>query len=158
MTDKNEFDAANSAPLGVSLVNFFLLVFPISFPTNESENMKVLICEDHEVEMKVIQVALAEENIEWITARDGRKALRILEENNDFDLIITDIHMPYNNGDEILHLVREQQKKNTPIIMISSDDQEEVIKLALKLGVNEFLEKPIDPEMVRRKVRKHLKK
>ena len=119
--------------------------------------MKVLICEDHVVEMKVIQIALTEENIDWVSASDGRKALQILEEKNDFDLIITDIHMPFNNGDEILHLVREQQKKSTPIIMISSDDQEEVVKLALKLGVNEFLEKPIDPVVVKKKVRKYLR-
>ena len=119
--------------------------------------MRILLCEDHEVEMKVIQVALEGENIDWTCVNDGRKALRLLESGHEFDLIITDIHMPYNNGDEILNLVREQQKKATPIIMVSSDDQEEVIKLALKLGVNEFLEKPIDPAVVRKKVKKYLK-
>jgi CheY-like chemotaxis protein len=119
--------------------------------------MKILLCEDHQVEMKVIQVALSGENIQWVCASDGRKAMRILEEQNDFDLIITDIHMPYHNGDDILHLVRETQKKDTPIIMISSDDQEEVVKLALKLGVNEFIEKPIDPAFVRKTVSKYMK-
>jgi CheY-like chemotaxis protein len=119
--------------------------------------MKILLCEDHQVEMKVIQVALSGENIQWVCAADGRKAMGILEEQNDFDLIITDIHMPYHNGDDILHLVRQTQKKDTPIIMISSDDQEEVVKLALKLGVNEFIEKPIDPAVVRKKVSKYMK-
>ncbi len=118
--------------------------------------MKVLICEDHEVEMKVIQVALQDFAIDWTCVNDGRKALRVLEEKNDFDLIITDIHMPFNNGDEILHLVREVQKKDTPIIMISSDDEEEVIRLALRLGVNEFIEKPIEPAIVKKKVSKYL--
>jgi CheY-like chemotaxis protein len=120
-------------------------------------DMKILLCEDHQVEMKVIQVALSGEHIQWVCAADGRKAMRILEEQNDFDLIITDIHMPYHNGDDILHLVRQTQKKDTPIIMISSDDQEEVVKLALKLGVNEFIEKPIDPAVVRKRVSKYMK-
>ena len=120
--------------------------------------MKVLICEDFEVDMKAIQLALSGENVEWVCANDGRKALRFLEEQNDFDLIITDIHMPYHNGDEILTLVREQQKKDTPIIMISSDDEEEVIKLALKLGVNEFIDKPIDPAVIRKKLKKYFQK
>jgi DNA-binding response OmpR family regulator len=120
--------------------------------------MKILLCEDHQVEMKIIQLALNDHDIQWVCATDGRKALELLQRENDFDLIITDIHMPYNNGDEILHLVRELQKKNTPIIMISSDDQEEVVKLALKLGVNEFIEKPIDPAVVRKKITKYLKK
>ena len=118
--------------------------------------MRILLCEDHPVEMKVIQVALAGENIVWTCVDDGRKALRLLEAGNTFDMIITDIHMPYNNGDDILNFVRKQQNKTTPIIMVSSDDQEEVIKLALKLGVNEFLEKPLDPATVRKKVKKYL--
>jgi CheY-like chemotaxis protein len=119
--------------------------------------MKILVCEDHEVEMKVIQVALAGEPVEAVYASDGRKAMNLLRANNDFDLIITDIHMPYHNGDEILQLVREEQKKNIPIVMISSDDEEEVIKLALKLGVNEFIDKPIDPAKLKKKLRKYLR-
>jgi CheY-like chemotaxis protein len=119
--------------------------------------MKILICEDQEVERKVIELALAGHEAEVVAVNDGRKALALLQEPNDFDLIITDIHMPYHNGDEILHLVREEQKRKIPIIMISSDDEEEVIKLALKLGVNEFLDKPIDPAKVRKAVAKYLK-
>lgn len=118
--------------------------------------MRILLCEDHPVEMKVIQLALEGENIDWTCVNDGRKALRLLEAGNSFDMIITDIHMPYNNGDDILNFVRERQKKTIPIIMVSSDHQEEVIKLALKLGVNEFLEKPLDPVAVKKKVKKYL--
>jgi DNA-binding response OmpR family regulator len=116
--------------------------------------MKILICEDDSVVVKVIQVALANENMNGVFVDDGRKALRLLRENNDFDGIITDIHMPFNNGDEILHLVREEQKSDIPIIMISSDTQEEVIALALKLGVDSFIGKPLDPKELSRIFRK----
>jgi CheY-like chemotaxis protein len=115
-----------------------------------------LICEDNEVERKAIQLAVEGEGVETYLVPDGRKALALLHETNDFDLIITDIHMPYNNGDEILDLVRHQQKKTTPIVMISSDREEEVIKLALKLGVDEFIEKPVDPRVVRNKLKRFL--
>ena len=90
-------------------------------------------------------------------ASDGRQALKHLHENVHFDLIITDIHMPYHNGDEILKLVREEQQKKTPIIMLSSDGEEEVIALALKLGVNEFIKKPLDPDVLMKKVKKLLR-
>ncbi len=113
---------------------------------------KVLICEDNPVERKVIQLAVEGENVETFLASDGRKALDLLEQHADFDLVITDIHMPYNNGDDILERIRRHQRKDTPIVMISSDREEEVIQLALKLGVNVFIKKPIDPESVRRKV------
>lgn len=117
---------------------------------------KVLICEDNEVERKALQLAVEGEGIETVLVPDGRKAIAQLEEANDFDLIITDIHMPYKNGDDILELVRRQQGRATPIVMISSDREEEVIKLALKLGVDEFIEKPIDPKVVRKKLKRFL--
>ncbi|HYG20925.1 MAG TPA: response regulator [Ohtaekwangia sp.] len=119
--------------------------------------MKVLVCEDDEIVLKVIEVALTNENVQGIYVRDGREAMKLLQQNNDFDLIITDIHMPYYNGDDILNLVRVVQGKKTPIIMVSSDDEEEVIALALKLGVDEFIEKPLDPVKLGKKLRKFLR-
>jgi len=51
--------------------------------------------------------------------------------------------------------VRERDK-TIPIIMISSDADEDVIKMALKIGVNEFISKPVDPVLLKKKVRKLL--
>ena len=118
--------------------------------------LKVLVCEDDDVVLKVIQVALSECNVHAVFAKDGREALRLLNEMNDYGLIITDIHMPYHNGDEILQLVRVDQKKDTPIVMISSDAEEEVVALALKSGVDEFISKPVDPAKLMRKIKKFL--
>ena len=117
--------------------------------------MDVLVCEDDIIALKVIQVALQNEKATAICMQDGRKALEYLREHT-VDLIITDIHMPYHNGDEILKLIREDQKRNTPIIMISSDTQEEVIALALKQGVNEFIKKPIEATSLQKKLKKFL--
>ncbi|HEY3405914.1 MAG TPA: response regulator [Ohtaekwangia sp.] len=118
--------------------------------------MKILICEDDIVTMKAIQVAFENENVELVSVKDGLMALEQLRENT-FDLIITDIHMPFHNGDDIISLVREEQGKNTPIVVISSDAQEEVIQLALRQGVNEFIKKPVDPVNLQRKVLKFLR-
>ncbi len=117
--------------------------------------MKILVCEDDLVVLKVIQTALEGESVQVTSVKDGTKALEQLRENT-FDLIITDIHMPHHNGDEVLKLVRVDQKKNTPIIMISSDTEEELIALALKQGVNEFIKKPIDATSLRKKLKKFL--
>lgn len=118
--------------------------------------MKILVCEDDEVVLKVIELALQKESVDVTYVRDGRQAMDLLQGENEFGLIITDIHMPYYNGDDILKLIREVQKKNTPIIMISSDTEEEVISLALKSGVNEFIGKPIDIANLAKRVRKYL--
>jgi DNA-binding response OmpR family regulator len=63
--------------------------------------MKVMVCEDDMIAQKIIQVALEKHNVEVIGVSDGRKALQFLRENT-VDLIITDIHMPYFNGDDVL--------------------------------------------------------
>ncbi len=117
--------------------------------------MKILVCEDDEVVLKSIEVAL-KDVADLVLARDGRQALKFLEEDNDFNIIITDIHMPHYNGDDVLKLVREEQKKNTPIIMLSSDGEEEVIALALKQGVNDFIVKPVDSMKLKKLVLKYL--
>lgn len=119
--------------------------------------MKVLVCEDNEVALKVMQVALEDLKLEAVVARDGRRALQLLEIHTDFDLIITDIHMPFQNGDDVLTEIRANQGKSTPIIMVSSDADQDVISMALKSGVNEFIEKPLDPKVLKEKVRKLLK-
>ncbi|HEY9046397.1 MAG TPA: response regulator [Ohtaekwangia sp.] len=118
---------------------------------------KILVCDDDDAVLKIIQIALRNENMEVLVANDGRKALQYLQENHAFDLVITDIHMPYHNGDEVLKTIREDQKKNTPIIMLSSDGEEEVIALALKLGVNEFITKPVDTDKLIKKIKKLLR-
>lgn len=118
--------------------------------------MKILVCEDDVIVAKVIQVALEPLNVHAYWVKDGDKAFRLLKAENDYDLIITDIHMPHYNGDQILSLVRDEQKKSTPIIMISSDDAEEAINLALKSGVNDYMVKPVNPDLLAKKVKKLL--
>jgi len=117
--------------------------------------MRVLVCEDDVVVAKVIQVALEHEKVEGVYVKDGDRALDLLRKNT-FDLIITDIHMPYYKGDDVLRLVREEQRKDTPIIMISSDNEEEVISLALRSGVNEFISKPLDADKLAVKLKKYI--
>lgn len=104
--------------------------------------MKILVCEDDKVVLKVIEVALVSEGVGAHFVNNGQKALDLLAEN-DYDLIITDIHMPYVNGDAVLNFVHGEQGKRTPVVMISSDNEEEVVALAKKSGVHAFISKPV---------------
>ncbi len=111
--------------------------------------MKVLVCEDDKVVLKVIEVALISEGVGAHFVNNGQKALDLLAEN-DYDLIITDIHMPYVNGDAVLNFVHGEQGKNTPVVMISSDSEEEVVALAMKSGVHAFISKPVNVDKLRK--------
>jgi CheY-like chemotaxis protein len=116
----------------------------------------VLVCEDDHIVQKVIEVALQGKNVKATFVKDGRKALTELQHGTHFDLIITDIHMPFHNGDEILKVVREEQRKDTPVLMISSDTEEEVIRMALRSGVTEFISKPVDAVQLLKILNKYL--
>lgn len=117
---------------------------------------RILVCDDEPIVHKVAGVAFEPYAVEVVHALDGRQAIEHLNSDAPFDLIITDIHMPHYNGDDILRVVREEQKRNTPIVMLSSDGEEEVIKMALRQGVNDFIVKPVDATRLIKKVRRYI--
>jgi len=114
-----------------------------------SKQIKILVCDDDVVLLRMIELTLKDEKLgEVVVARNGREAMDILR-TQDFDLVVTDIHMPHYRGEDILNLLRIEQRKNTPIIMMSSDGDEDVIAIAKKQGVNEFVKKPIMRDEIR---------
>jgi CheY-like chemotaxis protein len=119
--------------------------------------MKILVCDDDESVIRTVIFRLNQDNLNnIIIARNGFEAINHLREQ-EFDLVITDIHMPYNNGGDVLNFVRVEQKKGVPIIMLSSDAEEEVIALAKKQGVNEFIKKPLREKVLSQAVRRLLR-
>lgn len=119
--------------------------------------MRVLVCDDDDMVTKVVQIALQTRGIDVTICHNGQQAIDRLEKGEQFDLICTDLHMPHKNGDDILRVVREDLKSQTPIVMFSSDGEEEVISLALKLGINDYIVKPITVDSFLKKIRKYLK-
>ncbi len=113
--------------------------------------MKVLVCEDDPVVLKTMEVALRLEGAEVQLANNGEKALSFLA-SEQYDLVFSDIHMPYATGADVLEYVKAH-KISTPVVIISSDNEEEVVAMAKKMGVHTFLSKPIDVEKVRKIVR-----
>ena len=79
-------------------------------------------------------------------AGDGQEALQALS-RQPADLIVTDFQMPRMDG---LALVRHLRSAGdqTPIIMISGHGQPQQIVAAIKAGVNNYLPKPINPEVL----------
>jgi DNA-binding response OmpR family regulator len=107
--------------------------------------MRILVCDDDEALISMVRFKLSRENFgEVIKAVDGREAKRLLDEN-DFDLIISDIHMPFHSGLEIVTHVRQVLKKKTPIIILSAEGLEETVLQAFDMGANDFITKPFSP-------------
>jgi len=103
--------------------------------------MKILVAEDEPMLLKTIELKLKKEGYEVITTSDGREAAAKIQEV-DPDLVITDIMMPYVSGLEIVALIRKNNNKRIPIIMLSSMEQEKVVMEAFELGADDYITKP----------------
>ena len=74
-----------------------------------------------------------------------------------YDLIICDVFMPGVNGMNVVETIRKRpQSKLTPILLVTGDPSVEVISLARKFLVNDFIGKPIDANVFLQRVRKLL--
>ena len=105
--------------------------------------MRILIAEDDELILKTVEHKLVKEGYDVIVTRNGKDAIEQIKET-EVDLIITDIMMPFASGTEILSAVRSLGQK-TPVIMLSSMGQEEVVLNAFDLGASDFMVKPFSP-------------
>ncbi len=80
------------------------------------------------------------------TAYSMKQAIKVLEEN-DVDIILTDVEMPKGTGLDLLEWVREQGM-NPVSILLTSYAQFNYAKQAIELGVLEYLLKPIDSKLL----------
>ena len=120
--------------------------------------MKIHVCDDDEALVSMIRFKLSRQNVgDVVTVKDGREA-KLLLRGNDFDLIITDIHMPFHSGLEITSYVRKELKKETPIIILSAEGLEDTVLQAFEMGANDFISKPFSPAELAVRVRRNLKR
>ncbi len=89
-------------------------------------------------------------NLNIITAENGRKAMEILK-TVMFDLVITDLKMPVMDGFELLEYLQKNYPK-TRVIVMSMLDGPEIQQRLRRLGVSQFLEKPLDFRAIANKI------
>lgn len=105
------------------------------------EHVSILIAEDERMLLKTISFFLEKKGYTVVPAQDGETAIELLR-NKRFDLVVTDINMPYANGMEILHIIRNELKLPTPVIVLTSVGLESTVLNAFDLGASEFITKP----------------
>jgi PAS domain S-box-containing protein len=106
------------------------------------KDKKILICEDNEINIKIVNKILSSYKVETNIAQNGKIGLQKAKEDNYF-AILMDLQMPVLNGYEATRKIRKFDK-STPIIAISANSYKEDINKALNSGMNEHLKKPID--------------
>lgn len=107
---------------------------------------KVLIVDDASLIRNIVERAVSEAGHEAILATNGQEGLDALEEN-EIDLIFSDINMPIMGGFEMIETIRQHARhKFIPIVMLTTESKEELKKRAQKSNVKAWLLKPFNKD------------
>ncbi len=116
---------------------------------------RILIADDSFLQRRILGNILKEEGHETIEAVNGKDALEKAGTESP-DCILLDLLMPEIDGFGVLESMREKGL-NIPVIIFSADIQDTTRAKCYELGVVDFINKPIDDEVMREAVRNALK-
>ena len=114
-------------------------------------SLRVLVVDDSPIIRKILIKAINTCNIDInavFQAENGIKALEVLKKEW-IDVIFTDLNMPEMGGIELIENVRKDEAySDTPVIVISSLQNEKIMEQAKALGVMYYIKKPFKPEQI----------
>ncbi len=107
---------------------------------------KILIIDD-ELSIRILLENFLKKNYDVVAKNDGMEGLKWMEEGNIPDLVVADIQMPNLDGYEFIKNVRASgYYKDIPLIMLSGIESSNEKVKCLKLGANDYIVKPFNPE------------
>jgi DNA-binding response OmpR family regulator len=122
---------------------------------NENSS-KLLVVDDNEMNRDMLSRRLSRRKHTVITAENGQQALDLIEKES-FDLVLLDVMMPGISGIEVLKLIRQSYSASElPVIMATAKGDSEDVVMALKLGANDYVIKPLDFPIVLARVETQL--
>jgi CheY-like chemotaxis protein len=123
----------------------------------ELQNIKVLVVEDILLNQLLMKTLLDEFGFHREIAENGKVAVEMLK-NNDYDIILMDLHMPVMNGFEATEYIRNEMKSDIPIIALTADVTTVDLAKCKLVGINDYIAKPVDERLLHSKIASVLKK
>ena len=116
----------------------------------------ILLVEDDRINQDVATGLLGKVGLSVYTANDGLEAIHAIEEH-DYALVLMDLQMPNLDGLEATRRIRKTiDQSELPIIALTASALEEDRKKVFNAGMNDFVTKPVDPEILYSKLAKWL--
>jgi CheY-like chemotaxis protein len=108
-------------------------------------NRNILLVDDDMRNVFALSKVLSEKGINTIKAENGLKALEILQERDDIDLILMDIMMPIMDGYETMRRIRAEGRFSAlPIIALTAKAMQRDKDDCIAAGANDYLAKPVE--------------
>jgi len=105
-------------------------------------NLTVLYAEDDERTRREIAEILRLKIKRVISAKDGKEALELFKQNS-VDFMISDFRMPKMNGNELCRAIKEIQPQ-VPFVLLTAFNDTDLLTGAIDVGVDKFLQKPLE--------------
>jgi len=119
---------------------------------------KILIIEDEPDITKVVRKRLMEEGFEVIAAQDGYQGVKSAHKEKP-DLIILDLMLPAGDGLSVLKNIRmSAHTRYIPVVVLTGIKDEEYKQKVMGEGVEAYLEKPYEPDVLTTTIKNILKK
>jgi signal transduction histidine kinase/CheY-like chemotaxis protein len=112
------------------------------------DGLRVLVAEDNKINATILNKFLDKWNVKMDWAVNGKEALEKLEQQ-EYDLVLMDLHMPVMGGKEATDSIRNNIQApytSIPIIALTADATTETQKIILASGFNEYITKPFNPD------------
>ena len=118
-----------------------------------SKRQTILVVDDSEMNRSILADMLGDE-YDILEAEDGLEAVSIMQKKSDeIDLVLLDIVMPRMNGFDVLGVMNQNGWiEATPVIMVSAESGSPQVERAYDMGVTDFIMRPFDALIVRRRV------
>lgn len=110
---------------------------------------RVLVVEDDQATARIIQARLEMEGLRVFVATNGVDGLEILQ-REEIDLVTTDLMMPAMNGFRLVQEIRDlpPPKGRVPILLVSSNQNEQDMVRCLAAGADDYMTKPISAQVL----------
>ena len=116
----------------------------------------ILVVDDNEeFVLQLVRRTLEPEGYSVTVATNGNSALTLLDELRP-DLVLLDIRMPDINGYQVLKRIRETS--NVPVIMLTAMLETTSVYQSLKLGADDYIRKPFQPQVLLARVQAKLRR
>jgi CheY-like chemotaxis protein len=147
----------------------FTVVLPVQMPASEvgvakpqlvkrahGSGKRLLLVDDNKIAQQIVKHVLHREHYELMIADAGEEAVE-LARDNEFDLILMDLQMPRQDGFATAAAIRRYpHHAHTPILAVSANSAEEHRELCNQHGMQGFIAKPIDRQLLLRSVEQAL--
>lgn len=117
-----------------------------------ADRPRMIVVDDDPVNLQVMETILSEVHYDVTSVLSGESALALLDEQ-EWDLIISDVMMPNMSGYELARIIRKRfAMSELPVLLLTAKSGPEDIQMGFSAGANDYVTKPIDSAELRSRV------